>query len=106
MLTRRQLTNETVRNYHYAEQGYLFWCHNKGVRYPGRLRDVARYLRWVARRRSESTVRVHMAAIGRMYREHGLHFDTRAPEFSKLFSTQQKSPAAPKSRGAREWVRQ
>lgn len=101
MLTRNRLTTETVRNYLYAQQGYMVWCRNKGVRYPGHLRDVARYLRWMARRRSESTVRVHMAALGRLYRERGLSFDTQAPEFSKLFrEPQQKSPAAPKSRGA------
>jgi hypothetical protein len=69
----------TERLYERVHDDFQQWCRRSGIRQPARPEAVARYLLFTLEQRGPTSVALRASAIGRLYRDQGLVFDTKAP---------------------------
>lgn len=67
----------TERLYAAAQDEFRIWCRAQGLRFPVSHPDVAEYLQLCAKLRGPASVRIHRAAIARLYRDKGLPLDPK-----------------------------
>lgn len=86
MRTANQPSEVTQRLYGKAQNAFLDWCRFRSIRQPASMDNVARYLEHVYRENGPNTTIQRMSAIGRLYRDNGFIFDSRALPIQKVLA--------------------
>jgi hypothetical protein len=73
----------TLRIYASAQASFSAWCEERNIEFPAPYADVARYLGTV---KSRSSVPVHVAAIGALYRRHDIPFDIKSKVLQRVIA--------------------
>lgn len=89
------MAGSTERLYAAAQAFFIDWCLSHAISFPPPHDVVAEYLTWCIYQRGPSTAAVHLAAIGRLYREAGLFLDTKAPVIQEVMTRARRIAASP-----------
>ncbi len=73
----------TQRLYALVQTDFKAWCERERLSQPA-VEDIARYLELCLSNNGPTTVPQRVAAIGKLYRDQGKPFDTKAPAFQDV----------------------
>lgn len=70
---------KTAKLYGAAQDQFREWCRYHKIMFPASHEQVAKYLKDCLREHGYSSVPIHLAALGHLYRDNGHALDTKAP---------------------------
>jgi hypothetical protein len=79
--------SSTDRLYRCAQKDFHDWCLTFGVQQPAKSETIAHHLEYCLLANGPSSVAMRASALGKLYREQGWGFDTKAPPIQQVLMT-------------------